>query len=174
MRRWTVVRVFWFLLEVKLYFTFCLKIKVLFILLNCCLKLNYLLAYIQSPMLFTHKILLFLCRLCFISFTVFTDSTFCLQINTFYISWFCLKLAIRYFQCTFDILSIIFGFCLELKLNFTFHVKIKMWSITLNFCLKLKYCHIFDFLLDDKSSKFCTKIGKHLTIFLIFASIGVF
>ena len=157
------------MLEVKLYFTFCLKIKLLFIFLNCCLKLNYLLVYIRSSTLLTHKILLFLCQLCFISFTVFTYSTFCLQINTLFTSLeFCVKLAIWYFQCTFDILSFTFTFCFKLKLYFTFHVKINMWSISLNFCLKLNCCQIFDFLLYDKSfSKFCSKIDRNNPIFLL-------
>ena len=45
-----------------------------------------------------------------------------------------------------------FYFLLEVKIFVTFYVKINMWSTILNFCLNSNCCHIFDFLLDNKSS----------------------
>ena len=99
------------------------------------------------------KILLILCELHFITFTTFTYFTLCLQIDTLFTSPdFCLKLAISCFQCKDKHIVYHFYFLLEVKIFVTFYVKINMWSTILNFCLNSNCCHIFDFLLDNKSS----------------------
>ena len=99
------------------------------------------------------KILLILCELYFITFTTFTYFTLCLQIDTLFTSPdFCLKLAISCFQCKDKHIVYHFYFLLEVKIFVTFYVKINMWSTILNFCLNSNCCHIFDFLLDNKSS----------------------
>ena len=122
-----------------------------------------------------HKIVLILCQLYFISFTTITNFTFRLQIDTLFTSPdFCLKLAISCFQCKDKDILYHFYFLLEVKIFVTFYVKINMWSTILNFCLNSNCCHIFDFLLDNKSSflNILREDRKTANHFLIFASLG--